>query len=86
MKAKDFDRKFDNGESITKYLKLSAAKRYGQAQKRKTSKVTRHGIPTEALQTNPSLWRMIAKRRSEPTISLAALRKRTHVNRSTKAA
>ena len=34
MKAKDFDRKFDCGEDVTKYLKLSAAKRYGQEQKR----------------------------------------------------
>ena len=34
MKAKDFDRKFDSGENITKYLKLSAASRRGQEQKR----------------------------------------------------
>ena len=34
MKAKDFDRKFDSGESITKYLKFSAARRNGQEQKR----------------------------------------------------
>ena len=34
MKAKDFDRKFDSGESIIKYLKFSAAKRNGQEQKR----------------------------------------------------
>ena len=75
MKAKDFDRKFDNGESITKYLKLSAAKRRGQAQNRKTSKVTRHGIPTEVLQTSPAFWRMIAKRRSEPTMSLKSAKR-----------
>ena len=75
MKAKDFDRTFDRGESIIKYLKLSAAKRYGRSQKRKTSKVTRHGIPTAALQTNPSFWRMIAKRRSEPTMSLKSAKR-----------
>ena len=34
MKAKDLDKKFDNGEDITKYLDLSKAKRPGQAQKR----------------------------------------------------
>ena len=34
MKAKDFDRKFDSGESITRHLKLSAARRHGQEQKR----------------------------------------------------
>ena len=51
--------------------------------------VTRHGIPTAlligvegtdwetlALQTNPSFWRMIERRRSEQTISLAAMRRR----------
>jgi len=27
MKAKDFDKKFDNGEDVTKYLDLSKAKR-----------------------------------------------------------
>jgi len=50
--------------------------------------VTKHGIPaaliigvegldweTLALQTNPSFWRMIEKRRSEPTMSLDAMRK-----------
>ena len=60
--------------------------------------VTRHGVPTAliigvegtdwetlALQTNPSFWRMIAKRRSEPTMSLATLKKRTHANYSTRA-
>ncbi len=34
MKAKDFDKKFNSGEDITKYLKLSTAKRHGQVQKR----------------------------------------------------
>ena len=34
MKAKDFDRKFDSGENVTRYLKLSAARRHGQEQKR----------------------------------------------------
>ena len=50
--------------------------------------VTRHGIPTAliigvdgtdwetlALQTNPAFWRLIEKRRAEPTVSLAAVRK-----------
>ena len=50
--------------------------------------VTRHGIPTAliigvegtdwetlALQTNPSFWRMIERRRSEKTISLDAMKK-----------
>ena len=34
MKAKDFDRKFDSGENITRHLKLAAARRHGQEQKR----------------------------------------------------
>ena len=34
MKAKDFDRKFDSGENVARYLKLSAARRQGQEQKR----------------------------------------------------
>ena len=50
--------------------------------------VTRHGIPTAliigvegtdwetlALQTNPSFWRMIEKRRSDKTISLEKMRR-----------
>ena len=50
--------------------------------------ITRHGIPTAliigvegmdwdmlAMQTNPSFWRMIQKRRAEKTISLEALRR-----------
>jgi len=50
--------------------------------------VTRHGIPTAliigvegadwetlALQTNPSFWRMIERRRSEKTISLESMEK-----------
>ena len=37
MKVKDFDRKFDSGENVTRYLKLSAAKRHGQGQKRVNS-------------------------------------------------
>ena len=50
--------------------------------------VTRHGIPTAliigvegtdwetlALQTNPSFWRMIEKRRSEKTLSLESMKK-----------
>ena len=51
--------------------------------------VTRYGSPTAliigvegadwetlALQTNPSFWRMIGKRRSDKTISLESMRKR----------
>ncbi len=34
MKADEFDRKFDEGEDITRYLDLSAATRPGQEQKR----------------------------------------------------
>ena len=34
MKAKDFDRKFETGEDITKYLDLSKARRPRQEQKR----------------------------------------------------
>jgi hypothetical protein len=34
MKASTFDKKFDKGENITKYLDLSAATRPGQEQKR----------------------------------------------------
>ena len=54
--------------------------------------VTRHGIPaaliigvegsdwdTLALQTNPAFWRMIEKRRTEPTISLAQMKKRSRI-------
>ena len=50
--------------------------------------VTRHGIPTAliigvegtdwetlALQTNPSFWRMIEKRRSEKTVSLETMKR-----------
>ena len=56
--------------------------------------VTRHGIPaalmigvegsdweTLALQTNPSFWRMIEKRRAEPTISLDVMRKATNTKK-----
>ena len=51
--------------------------------------VTRHGIPTVlmigvegadwetlALQTNPSFWQMIEKRRKEKTVSLHTMKKR----------
>ena len=34
MKAKDFDKAFDSGEDITKYLDLSKARRPEQEQKR----------------------------------------------------
>ena len=34
MKAKEFDKKFDEGEDITKYLDVSKARRPGQEQKR----------------------------------------------------
>ncbi len=34
MKAKEFDKKFDSGEDITKHLDLSKAKRIKQEQKR----------------------------------------------------
>ena len=34
MKASDLDRKFDNGEDISKYLELSGARRPGQVIKR----------------------------------------------------
>ena len=34
MKAKEFDKKFDDGEDITKYLDFSKATRPGQEQKR----------------------------------------------------
>ncbi len=34
MKAKDLDRKFDNGEDILRYLELSKARRVEQEQKR----------------------------------------------------
>lgn len=34
MKAKDLDKKFDNGEDITEFLDLSKARRPGQAKKR----------------------------------------------------
>ena len=34
MKAKEFEKKFDNGEDITKYLDYSKARRPGREQKR----------------------------------------------------
>ena len=34
MKAKDFDRKFDDGEDVTAYLDLSKARRPGEEQRR----------------------------------------------------
>ena len=34
MKAKDFDKKFDEGKSIIKYLDVSKARRLAQEQKR----------------------------------------------------
>jgi hypothetical protein len=34
MKASDLDKKFDEGEDITKYLDVSKARRPGQEQKR----------------------------------------------------
>lgn len=34
MKAKEFDKKFDNGKDISKYLDVSKAKRPEQEQKR----------------------------------------------------
>ena len=53
--------------------------------------VTRHGIPTAliigvegtdwetlTLQTNPSFWRMVERRRAEKTISLEAMRRWTN--------
>ncbi len=34
MKAKDLDRKFDNGENVLEYLELTQARRVEQKQKR----------------------------------------------------
>ena len=34
MKAKEFDKKFENGEDVVKYLDISRAIRPGQKQKR----------------------------------------------------
>ena len=34
MKAKEFDKKFDDGRDISKYLDMSKSKRPGQEQKR----------------------------------------------------
>ena len=34
MKADEFDKKFDEGEDVTKYLDVSKARRPGQEQKR----------------------------------------------------
>lgn len=34
MKAKDFDKQFDNGKDVSKHLDLKTAKRGGQDQKR----------------------------------------------------
>ena len=59
-----------------------------KASQRNRVVITRHGIPaaliigvegtdweTLALQTNPSFWRMIEKRRSETALSLKTMRK-----------
>ena len=59
-----------------------------KASQRNRVVVTRHGIPTAliigvegadwetlALQTNPSFWRMIEKRRAEKALSLETVRK-----------
>ena len=59
-----------------------------KASQRNRVVVTRHGIPialiigvegadweTLALQTNPSFWRMIEKRRAEKALSLETVRK-----------
>ena len=59
-----------------------------KASQRSRVVVTRHGIPaaliigvegtdweTLTLQTNPSFWRMIEKRRTEKTLSLETMRK-----------
>jgi antitoxin (DNA-binding transcriptional repressor) of toxin-antitoxin stability system len=59
-----------------------------RASQRNRVVVTRHGIPTAliigvegtdwetlALQTNPSFWRMIEKRRAENTISLEVMKR-----------
>lgn len=34
MKAKEFDKQFDNGEDVLEYLELARARRVGQEQKR----------------------------------------------------
>lgn len=34
MKAREFDRKFDEGKDISKYLDIPKARRHGQEQKR----------------------------------------------------
>jgi len=34
MKARDFDKKFDSGEDVTRYLDLTKARRPGHEQKR----------------------------------------------------
>ena len=34
MKAKEFDKQFDNGEDVLEYLELTKARRVGQEQKR----------------------------------------------------
>ena len=34
MKAEEFDKKFDNGEDVSKYLNFSKARRPGREQKR----------------------------------------------------
>ena len=59
-----------------------------KASQRNRVVVTRHGIPTAliigvegtdwetlALQTNPSFWRMIERRRSEKTVSLETIKR-----------
>lgn len=61
MKASDFDKKFDAGEDITRYLDLSKARRSGLEQKRVNvdfplwmirsldQEVQRLGIPRQSL-------------------------------------
>ena len=56
--------------------------------------ITRHGVPaalmigvegsdweTLALQTNPSFWRMLERRRKDKTVSLDAMRELVHAKR-----
>ena len=68
-----------------------------RASQRNRVVVTRHGIPTAliigvegtdwetlALQTNPSFWRMIEKRRAENTISLEVMKRLVTIRGSDK--
>ena len=76
MKARDFDRRFDAGEDVSKYLQFSGARRPGQVIKRVNvdfpdwmiksldKEARRLGVPRQSI---IKVW--VAERLASPTIS-----------------